>query len=1231
MADENVNNVNNFPEGDVLGSSSNPERRVVNRIADSVDNIDKQIKKSNDLLMELTRNNKNSSSSNFFSRADDRVNEPSVSFSRSSSFSMNSFKNSVKQTGSTFVDEVLGGFEDAVVEKLGIKDFNDNYEKILKNVQDNLAEALGVSSDNFVRTVAKGLTEQKIKDIVNSDSKMASVAKKAAGFFVDGLSNSMEQGRKAYDEYLNKLDPKLSSKFSSDALTAERKKEESVKQDVPRSNTVSSSSYSKIGNLYADKLIVRQQEMESLSASTDLQLFDSDSGNSIGDSLSDNVQEAVKEVSSDSNASGAVKDTLQEAGGAAKDAAVTAFKNGDDVAAVLSAGVKGLTTALKSAGPQIVVAYLVESLTNELGKFFDRASKALDKLASGADRYEETRWAKVEAQEARLLKDTETIIQTPFKILEDAANKVYETWDSALEVINATQGYDKSGLQDLMSAYSSRLREEGLSSVIGTTDVTSMLQSILNAGLSGAVAEEFAYTATVLNEAIPTEDFTSYASSYASLASSYMALGHSQEEALQYANEQLKLFASNVLTASREVSGGFTTSLTGVSDLFAEIVKISQTAGSTDTASISSALSVVQAIAGQVSPEVGNALVSQIVSAATGGNDSNLVALRSLAGTGASNTAFLQALASNPSQVLASMFQSLSDMFDKSTDNYMEVAYSLADTFGISADALARVDWDRLVSELRTTSSSSSALAENMNLLSSGETTTSAESQRLAQINEYMIDEGLAYVLDNEAAREIQNHLWDQQIAEEMQQATYAVDFAGGALEFITSIESLLKGISNILTLNLGSLLGGVLQSGSESVALQSDIKSVLEAGKVGEGNAQSLHDLTTYDVDAIQRTPSYLEFWNVPSSYRTISDIGSWAEDATIFNTNPVTIASSLLSSLSSKYQLNSSSSGASSPASMYSWGNAGKSTLEALNSPASDYTLPGVSSASATEQISTQTSSALSKWIDSMASFVSEGLSFQDWMSSASDYGFSDASAAMEQAGYSEQDLESAYMQEGVNQAVEQEIAFRQKEVSFWDAGLNWWNVVYPTDRDAWNEKFDVTVTSWTTLFQETVSAWNELYQNTVLAFTENLNAKYMEWSELYMDTVSETHEKLQYANNAFDNHFVNDFLYEWKDYYIGNHTHYREATNFDSSIKTINTEKNQTGEAVLALAKSLTKNYEDLADPTVQTNVLLGQILVVLQSLLTATQSGKGLTLPNALSALGLNINTSNTANK
>lgn len=78
-----------------------------------------------------------------------------------------------------------------------------------------------------------------------------------------------------------------------------------------------------------------------------------------------------------------------------------------------------------------------------------------------------------------------------------------------------------------------------------------------------------------------------------------------------------------------------------------------------------------------------------------------------------------------------------------------------------------------------------------MQLLASGETTSSAESQRLQQINEYMIDQGLAYVLDNESARLIQQHMWDQEIAEQLQEATYSVDFAGGALELITTIAGL--------------------------------------------------------------------------------------------------------------------------------------------------------------------------------------------------------------------------------------------------------------------------------------------------------------------------------------------------------------------------------------------------------------------------------------------------------
>ena len=1202
--DSNVDKVNSVFEGDVLGSSKDSVLKSVDRISNSVENIEKSFNKSNELLFQLTKNAKSSNSANFYSRADEKINkEPLYS---SSKFNKSSFKNSTSKNSGNAVDEILSGFEDALSEYLGISDINKNYNKYIDNIKQNLASKLGTSSDEVLSVI----TKEYVKSIPQSNTLVSKLLKPLTSsisnfgkFYSEGFENVIKSGAKAYDNTLHKLNPKLASMFSFESLISDTEDEKNVTENN-RDSKNNVSKISDIKDLYVNNIIVQSAIQTSASKSN----VSKDSTTSLVDSkyshikLGDNglYNTDTKNDKLDTKQPSSLEELGSDALNSAGNAAANAFLKGDDIASIGKAAVSGFGTALKSAGPQLIATYLFDGITNELGEFLGHISEAVNKVAKVADRWDESRWAAVEAEEKRMQQDVETMIEQPFKILEDAAQKVYDTWDAALQTITATQGYDKSGLQDLMSAYASRLRQEGLSDVVGTTDVTSMLQSILNAGLSGKVAEEFAYQATVLNKAIPTEDFTSYASSYASLASSYMALGYSQQEALQYANEQLQLFASNVLTASREVSGGFTTSLTGVSGLFDEIVKISQTAGTTNTSNLSSALSIVQAIAGQVSPDVGNSIVSQIVSAATGGNDSSLVALRSLAGTGASNTAFLQALAKNPNQVLANLFSGLSDMFDKSTDNYMEVAYSLADTFGITADAMARVDWNRLVDELRSNSSSSAALSQNMSLLASGETTTSAESQRLAQINEYMIEEGLAYVLDNEAARQIQQHMWDQELAAEMQEATYGVEFKGATLELFTSIESLLGGIANVLSFGLLNVAQAV-ESNNDYNNMKSDITAMLEAGKVGEGDLKQLHDLVTYDVGSLTKVPSYMDFWGLESAYQgQFYNVYSAAQDAKL-----------------------SSAPSVSGPSSMYSWGNTGKSALQSMGTSPMGSLLEGTSSSSATSQISKQTGAALNNWLSTMSSFISEGKSFGDWLNSASEYGFSDASAAMEQAGYTESDLKKAYIQEGTNQAVEQAVQEHEKERQFWESGINWWDVVYPQDRDAWNVKYDLNFSTWTTLFSDKMQSWSELYTNTMMLFTENLNSKYSEWVELYTESVAETHKKLQYSNNQFDKEFVQGFLYDWRDYYIGEHTHYREATNFDKSLKTINTEKTQTGEAVLALAESLTKNYEDLADPAVQTNVLLGQIVMLLQSILTAQTSGSGLTLPTALSALGLNI--------
>jgi hypothetical protein len=74
-----------------------------------------------------------------------------------------------------------------------------------------------------------------------------------------------------------------------------------------------------------------------------------------------------------------------------------------------------------------------------------------------------------------------------------------------------------------------------------------------------------------------------------------------------------------------------------------------------------------------------------------------------------------------------------------------------------------------------------------------------------------------------------------------------------------------------------------------------------------------------------------------------------------------------------------------------------------------------------------------------------------------------------------------------------------------------------------------------------------------------------------------------------------------------------------------------KLETGDAVLALAKALTSNNEDmlkgLQDPQVQTNALLSQILIVLEAIMQAENTSGGATLATTLSALGLGLTSNN----
>jgi hypothetical protein len=109
------------------------------------------------------------------------------------------------------------------------------------------------------------------------------------------------------------------------------------------------------------------------------------------------------------------------------------------------------------------------------------------------------------------------------------------------------------------------------------------------------------------------------------------------------------------------------------------------------------------------------------------------------------------------------------------------------------------------------------------------------------------------------------------------------------------------------------------------------------------------------------------------------------------------------------------------------------------------------------------------------------------------------------------------------------------------------------------------------------------------------------------------------------AFNDSF-NAWVQEWTDFYI-NHTTYTERTTSADWNELLNMEQATRDDTSLAIANALEaiSNIEDLKDPTVQQNVLLAKIVVLLEAIMQQNNSTGGLALPDSLSALGLGIVT------
>ena len=1074
--------------------------------------------------------------------------------------------------GSSF-SKFTDGLESVLLDELVGREFKDK----LRGIRDKLARDIGVNIEDVPNALGKALGSKLAGAIKNTDifkNVMGSVRSYGGGLY-NRMHDAYVNGRNAsYTQATGKA-------FNASSTSASAFR--SILGGSGNKTSTGGSAAFKTANSSAFSMNVHTVILKAD------QLITTSDTDQFGDALS-SIFDLITGSSTSAGASGAAGAEAEiglaragatgAAGAGAAGAGAGAAEAG---AAGASAALSGLASAVVAALPEIlIVVAAIAAVTlalRALEPAVEGTKKLLNSLEKAADRYESSREASLEAAEARMKADFETMVRKPFEILEEAAQNLYDAWDQNVRIINGTQGYNKDELYELMGDFANRLRSEGLERVVSTDTVTNNLAKVLESGLSGQVAEEFAYLATKLNAAIPTQDFFEYASTYSSIAANAIQKGSSQADAIEYANNQLESFASNLLYASREISGGFTTGLQNANELFQQSVQIAQASKTNNASEISGVMTAVASIVGAVAPDLATSMTDAIYKAATGGNSSEIVALRSLAGINASNTEFLKQLAENPQKVFTTLFENLGSMQKMSEDAYMEVAEGLSSVFGVSMDAFARVDFNYLAQAISSMNTSNGALNENLELLASGETTTSAEQLRMQQINEYMWEEGLAYVMDNAAAREIQKHMWDEQIAKELMESTYGVEIEGAALEFLEGIRKTIDNILGFLNpFKVLSKVANVIGSISEARAQDVDVTQMLELGKLGGGNARALYNLTTRNAD-LNLTENLVDLMGGVSAYNIASTSRKLASDLLYTGWTSSFDATYGGQGLNALYALASSGAGKAGRAlssmfsgkSAYSWGTIGKSTANALSTAASSYTytpsgLAKISEqathASSTAQAQQKATAQLTAMLQSMDDYVAqatangESADYDDWVKSSSSANhISDFSAALQDAGLTEEAVRSQFDAATTQAAQTAEKERKLREEKFWTDTVDL-----------------LTVNN--TILQDIFDKQAEFFQSVV-------------------------------------------------DYFI-NHLVYSDSYSHEDVTKVQKKEKSKSETAIYALAQALTQNTTDLLDPTVQTNTLLAQILKLVNVLV---QQGSLNTESGAMSNILSNMATGN----
>ena len=364
-----------------------------------------------------------------------------------------------------------------------------------------------------------------------------------------------------------------------------------------------------------------------------------------------------------------------------------------------------------------------------------------------------------------------------------------------------------------------------------------------------------------------------------------------------------------------------------------------------------------------------------------------------------------------------------------------------------------------------------------------------------------------------------------------------------------------------------------------ESVAQEADIRQLLELGKVGNGNAESLYQLTTRGVN-LNLTPDLITLMGGVSAYGITSS-------ARNIVTSILEPHNSLLDSYkkgigaiqaASQYLTTWSLSDSMPSRSTYSWGTLGKSAASVLqssllNSADASVVSPYSSSLSSTEDAALAAlQKNFSRMIDEsyIGRFLEDENGYYSWKNTAGQFGISNFEESIEKLGYTENDLMNYFQAQQTSAYQKKEQERLVKEEEFW----------------AVSQEMQTTIRDNTVVIIDLFTLANDY----LLVLRDDFKAFYADWVSYFIDAEV-----------------------------------YRNKFTASDVSKIESAEKDDSKKAIYSLAEVLTSKNDELLDPTLQTNALLAQILLVVQSIMNQNNTGNTSTILDTMNALATGLIT------